>query len=1645
MNENELAPPLKLRVVSPTPDLGGLDKLHARLMAVRKETAALQMELNKPLATAAIRSVEGAGLLRTHLVGDGSRNVKKLARAFGFDASEFEKYVADNAKKIKKVIQTSRDSILDTTGNFTSDAAANRALRDFSKEHQKRTLASFAALQKMGAVASPAVAGSGAVKLDVSPQQIVASTPPNRGSVVPSAPPSAGGVLIGVRSVFQDEPEIARVQRTVDQLGNEFDTFFKEVDGELQATGKVVKKESRREIAKRRVRDAIAAERDKLASAEQTNDKEAIANARVQVARAIRRQLAGKDSRSVLGDTFFNKIEQEARSLETKAGKELTGIRRGKIDRAFTDRLAKIQRNYEDAIASNPANLMPALAQRKQDLMRLTANPERLSAAGVSDAHVRQALNAHSKAGLTVRQALEDQAKKEAREADKRRKAFEERSEFYKQEKEDARRRAEMGRKQLADLNASLSDQERQDRRRRGAHALFGGRRKAGDTVRSERFEGGRLVSASTTGVDPSTGAPLVHHFDFEKGRVQVDRLAKSLRGAREETAKLGRNIIDNTIHVTTWASGVAILYGSLNLAQAGFAAFLDTGAQAARLDQVFRGVGGSTQELVGDVLELASAERRLRGEALEAAIAWSRLGLTRQEINKAVKVSLQAANVAEISAADATEQLAAVMVAFRLNVDDLASVLGQLNQVSNTYRVTNRDLLAGIARTGGVAKQAGLDLAQLIGIIGAGVGATGQSGENIGNAVKTIITKLGNPGLQERLQSQFQLNLTTDTGDLKAMSQILADLYVRYQDLNEAQRASLRFQVAGAFQSSRLAAILDSYVKAQTLAVHAQLNLNSAQEENQKIIATLQANLQGLVSELERFASTQPVFKVAGAGLNEFVQFLRHLLDVSNNLPTITTLFLGTLGLMGAKLSLVAVQTAQAANQGGLLVNTWKRMQSVAVGLSGALHQVLSGFADRNSMNPFKRFAAFSLLDEKALRSRAAINRAIAASPDFSVAHRGAAKLGEMMQRLIVWSPMLARGLRLAAGAAAVLGSMFTMTALWAGVGLVAMVAFNRGMDYLGRSSDRATSKLDLLTDSFQRTKNAAGAAATTLQLYDTVLRSLGSLDLSGSQAKDLVESVADVAFPDESGKKDRPKTRALRDEMEALRVIGDLEGLRQKVQEQQVLAVVRRRNEEQRAYELNEDRLKTARDEVDRLKSKPFASAKAIAAAEKKVSEYEAEKVEAAASLLKINRELADVSPEIQHSLERQKTVLSEISELYSSFPAATNQQRVALERLNIENEMRSLRSMVDIYNDRQKTVDDRGKGEDKEKKALDGRKKQLRGVVTEIEREIARMEGNPTSILNVFDVDELTEKRAKILAEIDAVQAKMDEVGKGTVLDDSELEALREAANSRLKELEKAKAGLEAKEQFAAVKDQIALRRAVTEADIEGFSGGANRTESLLNRFRGLSRSLVRGFRQLDGLKAGDPSAGRIREDIAIRGAALERTRLDLIRQSGELRKQEMEVLAQQTKELERQLALSKPEDLLRYISAKNAALRGNVGLGEFFSASPELRQNLQLLIPGLDPRIRDIRSQQAAVAPYQPSSDLLNRSVQEQVDAAIRKTAADHEAAAEAGRLAASLANTTNALKGFQSQLDSFAAFIESKVPNTSYNPQGGGKR
>jgi TP901 family phage tail tape measure protein len=110
---------------------------------------------------------------------------------------------------------------------------------------------------------------------------------------------------------------------------------------------------------------------------------------------------------------------------------------------------------------------------------------------------------------------------------------------------------------------------------------------------------------------------------------------------------------------------------------------------------------------LARQTLQLAAANGRGAQEAAEAAVSWARLGLTRSQVLMTMETSLRAANVAEISTADATKYLSAQYKAFNQTLADIPANLDYINSLSNKLNVTPENIMQGIARTATVARAA--------------------------------------------------------------------------------------------------------------------------------------------------------------------------------------------------------------------------------------------------------------------------------------------------------------------------------------------------------------------------------------------------------------------------------------------------------------------------------------------------------------------------------------------------------------------------------------------------------------------------------------------------------------------------------------------------------------------------------------------------------------------------------------------------------------------------------------------------------------------------------------------------------------------------------------------------------------------------
>lgn len=1007
----------------------------------------------------------------------------------------------------------------------------------------------------------------------------------------------------------------------------------------------------------------------------------------------------------------------------------------------------------------------------------------------------------------------------------------------------------------------------------------------------------------------------LVQEYDAA-GRLLKSSLndtTSALKKTHQAANAAGRGFLQNTMHVTLWAASVSTLYGSLNLLKNSLISVIDIGLQTARLDQVFQGVGGSARALRDDVLRLAAAEGRSSQEAIQSAISWSRLGLTRAQVNEAVRVSLIAANVAELDAAEATNRLQAIYMAYGLTVGQLAGVLGQLNEVSNTFNVTNRDLLDGISKTVGVAKQAGLGLSELIGIVGATAGTTGQSGANIGNAVKSIITQLSNPDIQKFLRNEFKLETTEAGGsELKNMSKVLADLFVSYQRMTDIERQWLLVRVAGRHQSSRMASMLDSYIRAQTLAINAQLNLNSAEEENAKIKSTLSAQLKNIATEWDRLISKQGD-NGAVRMMSEMAQAFSNVLSVLNSdfgskaLTAIAVL----LAVITARLILTAISMMKAGTATGYMATTARQLSAAYGQLNNVMDQTIARL--RTAPGLWGRMKASALSAITAIRSAFAF------------------MWKSLQVAMVGFITMLPEMALFAAG-------------LW---------AWNKGMDAIGRSSEEAERKLAGFNAEAERAASAASAAAQAARLYDTAQRALPAMRSEKEQIR-LVKQLGDVGL----SKTDQIGV------MEALRS-GNAPAANAILEKQRVEWIERAVEERQKEYEALQRNIRLAEEEVERLKGGFLPDTNLIKEWEARLEEMRNQGVKAA---LDISRGLDDSleqyhanDAQSQANLERHKMLLQGIAEIYREIASMTPMGKHQIEVQGLQAQVDHLEKLAPRLESQRANLI-----EDLQKKRREQSNKEAEAKRAEAMR--LREEGfnNPYGmpVATMRKIDQLEREAFKLEAPTNrgiAGNANYQQLIKLQRQVEEDLKAKRT-------ELE----GLKAQEEQARQKTRLNLATQSAKAEASQFDVGDNEAQKLAAREAGLKQLILQKQEAFD---AGRPLeeqertiAGLLQHQLDLQELLIEKERM-----KHQLTRDEAQFLKDRNKEAQKSLAVAGPEEMLRRLSASQL-VRGGMNAGKWFSLDPKMRETIQQMFPQFSFEFREMRNARRNLGAPKPPGQL-----------------------------------------------------------------------
>jgi TP901 family phage tail tape measure protein len=244
---------------------------------------------------------------------------------------------------------------------------------------------------------------------------------------------------------------------------------------------------------------------------------------------------------------------------------------------------------------------------------------------------------------------------------------------------------------------------------------------------------------------------------------------------------------------------------------------------------------------------------------------------------------------LAGISTANAVDALTSTVNGFAATGVTTTQILNKLVAVEQDYAVGAGDLAEALSRTGQAAQEAGVSLDQLNALVTAAQQSTARGGAVIGNALKTIFTRLQRTETLDQLEA-FNISVRDVQGNILPAVQILQNFAGAYRGLADAQRAQLSEQVAGVYQVNILKAIVNDLNKSQgTYAGALQRGAsatNEAEIATAKLNQTLDALLKQTATSTQQLANNigkvtfEPLAKYGTEQLKSFVESMNEVLE---------------------------------------------------------------------------------------------------------------------------------------------------------------------------------------------------------------------------------------------------------------------------------------------------------------------------------------------------------------------------------------------------------------------------------------------------------------------------------------------------------------------------------------------------------------------------------------------------------------------------------------------------------------------------------------------------------------------------------------------------------------------------------------------
>lgn len=311
----------------------------------------------------------------------------------------------------------------------------------------------------------------------------------------------------------------------------------------------------------------------------------------------------------------------------------------------------------------------------------------------------------------------------------------------------------------------------------------------------------------------------------------------------------------------TALAAEAAMLLVAGAMAKQAYDAAVSYETALSSLDKVYDGSQEKLEQYAGAMDELA-IQYGVNSEALVESLAtFKQFGFDIETSSKLVKNALDVMIAGDLGAAEATNTLRAALTGFGVDSGEAAAFAQRfadiMNEVSNTSAVSFSELAEAVARVSPVAKQAGLSVEEITGLMTPAIEVFG-SGAEVANAFRTGLLRLTDDSVpvQEALKT-LGVAQRDYNNELRPVGDILKDVIAGFGALTEAEKLEVSAKLFGIEQTPKLTAAFRDQEKIARITATAMNAAGSATKEVGTRLETSAVQVKGSAEAWRQLART--------------------------------------------------------------------------------------------------------------------------------------------------------------------------------------------------------------------------------------------------------------------------------------------------------------------------------------------------------------------------------------------------------------------------------------------------------------------------------------------------------------------------------------------------------------------------------------------------------------------------------------------------------------------------------------------------------------------------------------------------------------------------------------------------------------------